>query len=65
LCNQQVNIISDSKNIKMKNVFFAVLAISMLSGSFVFAGKGKHAKKALATKTECPKDCPRTMGCGH
>jgi hypothetical protein len=48
----------------MKRVFFAILAISMLSTSFAFAGKGKHAKKAVA-KTECPKDCPRTMGCGH
>jgi hypothetical protein len=49
----------------MKKIFFAIMAISMLSGSFAFAGKGKHAKKAVATKTECPKDCPRTMGCGH
>jgi len=48
----------------MKKVFFAILAISMLSTSFAFAGKGKHAKKT-GTKTECPKDCPRTMGCGH
>jgi len=48
----------------MKKVFFAILAISMLSTPFAFAGKGKHAKKAVATKTECPKDCPQT-GCGH
>ena len=48
----------------MKKVFFAILAISMLSTSFVFAGNGKHAKKT-GTKTECPKDCPPTMGCGH
>lgn len=48
----------------MKKVFFAILAISMLSTSFAFAGKGKRAKKA-GIKTECPKDCPRTMGCGH
>jgi hypothetical protein len=49
----------------MKKVFFAIMAISMLSATQVFAGKGKHTKKAVATKTECPKDCPRTMGCGH
>jgi len=49
----------------MKKVFFAVLAISMLSTSFAFAGKGKHVKKTAATKTECPKDCPRSSGCGH
>ncbi len=49
----------------MKKVFFAILAISMLSTSFAFAGKGKRAKKAETTKTECPKDCPRSSGCGH
>ena len=48
----------------MKKVFFAILAISTLSTSFAFAGKGKHAKKATV-KTECPKDCPHTLGCGH
>jgi hypothetical protein len=48
----------------MKKVFFAILAISMLSASFAFAGTGKHAKKAAASKKECPKDCPRS-GCGH
>jgi hypothetical protein len=48
----------------MKKIFFAILAISLLSTSFAFAGKGKHTKKA-AKKLECPKDCPRTMGCGH
>jgi putative effector of murein hydrolase LrgA (UPF0299 family) len=54
-----------SKNIEMKKIFFAILAICFLSTSFVFAGKGKHAKKMVAKKTECPKGCPRTMGCGH
>lgn len=50
----------------MKKIFFAILAITALSTSAAFAGnsKTKHAKKA-AKKTECPKDCPRTMGCGH
>jgi hypothetical protein len=48
----------------MKKVFFAILAISMLSTSFAFAGKGKQAKKVAAKKTECPKDCPRS-GCGR
>ncbi len=48
----------------MKKVFFAILAISMLSTSFAFAGKGKHAKKPIV-KTECPKGCPHTPGCGH
>jgi hypothetical protein len=49
----------------MKKVFFAIMAISMLCTSQVFAGKGKHTKKAATAKTECPKDCPRTMGCGN
>jgi hypothetical protein len=52
------------KKYDMKRVFFAILAISMLSTSFAFAGKGKRAKKT-GTQTECPKDCPRSMGCGH
>ncbi len=34
----------------MKKVFFAILAISMLSTSFAFAGNGKHAKKAVRRK---------------
>jgi hypothetical protein len=49
----------------MKKIFFAILAISMLSTSFAFAGKGKQLKKAATPKTECPKGCQRTMGCGH
>ena len=48
----------------MKKIFFAILAVSMLSTSFAFAGKGKRVKKGVA-KTECPKDCPRTMGCSN
>jgi hypothetical protein len=48
----------------MKKIFFAIMAIAMLSTSFAFAGKGKHAKKA-GVKTECPKGCPHIMGCGH
>ena len=47
----------------MKKLFFAILAITALSTSFAYAGKGKHVKKA-AKKTECPKDCPHTS-CGH
>lgn len=49
----------------MKKIFFAILAISMLSASFAFAGNGKRESKKVAKKTECPKDCPRTMGCGN
>jgi hypothetical protein len=52
------------KKYNMKKVFFAILAISMLSASLAYAGKGKQAKKVAAKKTECPKDCPRS-GCGH
>ena len=54
----------------MKKIFFSVLAIALLSTSFAFAGKVKHAKKT-AKKTECvcPKDClkncPCPPGCGH
>jgi hypothetical protein len=55
---------------KMKKIFFSILAIALLSGSFAFAGKVKHAKKT-GKKTECvcPKDCPKNCpcppGCGH
>jgi hypothetical protein len=55
----------------MKKIFFAILAVTMLSSSFAFAGNAKHAKKKAAKKTECvcpkdcPKDCPCPAGCGH
>jgi hypothetical protein len=49
----------------MKKIFFAILAITFMSTSFAFAGKGKHAKRHMAKKVECPKDCPKTMSCAH
>jgi hypothetical protein len=61
----RVNNIQEFKKYKMKKIFFAILAISMLSTSFAFAGSGKRSNKKVGKKTECPKDCPRTIGCGH
>lgn len=50
----------------MKKIFFAMLAVTLLSASFAFAGNAKHAKKkAKKTEYACPKDCPCSPGCGH
>jgi hypothetical protein len=55
----------------MKKIFFAILAVTTLSTSLVYAGKNKPAK-TKATKTECSKDCPKDCSkdcpcpvCGH
>jgi hypothetical protein len=40
------------KKYTMKKIFFAILAVTLLSSSFAFAGNAKHGKKK-AKKTEC------------
>jgi len=46
----------------MRKIFFAILAVTLLSASSAYAGKGKHAKKQAA-KTECCKHCTGTGCC--
>ena len=41
----------------MKKIFFAILAVTLLSVSSAYAGKGKHGKKQAA-KMECGRNCP-------
>jgi hypothetical protein len=46
----------------MKNVFFSIMAIAMMSMT-AFAGGGKTTVKKHKATTTCPAGCPKSMGC--